>query len=483
MAILESPVREEPPSTAARRSTHLRTVPRSASRVSRLALLLLLLLTLWPALPAQAGSDWVEYTDASATRISAAAAIGVADTEEKDLVLGDFDRDGDTDLVILRKLPFSNPGPRRGVLFMNESGVMVDRTNSLAPDFLVPTDDRDGTAVDVDGDGWLDLVVAGTFGEPPRVVMNLGENLGGDWLGFDYDATAGRLPIFSPAPNFCSVAAGDVNGDNKPDLYFTDYDTGVEDRLLINNGSGFFADETAARLTPEMVFSAFALDSQIADINGDGFSDIVKDNATGSFPPPGFSPRVSVLYNDGTGHFNFRDDIYTQAPYSAEVADFTQDGKLDLFVVDDGQDRFLINQGNDAQGHADFTSQAVATSPATSFFGGAAKFADLDNDGILDVMVADVDTDFSGCDRRLALLRGTGTPPNISYADPLVGAARPWLLNGVFDIAALHINNDGVLDLWIATCTGNRVFLGASPTLFRDGFEAGNTSSWSFTTP
>ena len=440
----------------------------------------------WAALatatPAWA-ADWIEYVDQSNARISAAAEVGLGDVEEKDLVVGDVDRDGDSDLVVLRKTPFSNPGGRRNVLFLNESGVMVDRSSVLAPDFLDATDDRDGVLVDVDGDGWLDLVTAGTFGEKPRVVMNLGDDSGGAWLGFDYEPAAGRLPGFSPTPNFCSVAAGDVSGDGKPDLYFTDYDTTLEDRLLINDGHGFFSDQTTQRLAPAMVFSAFALDSQIADMNGDGFNDIVKDNASGSAPPPGSSPEVAVLYNDGTGHFNFKDPVYTAAPYAAEVADFTQDGKLDLFVVDDGQDRYLINTGNDGQGHANFSSHAVATSPQTSFFGGGAHFADLDNDGILDVTVADVDADIPGCDRRMALLRGQGTPPNIAYADPLAGASRPWLLSGAFDIAALHIDDDGVLDLWVGTCSGNRVFMGRTPTLFRDGFESGTAAAWDLVVP
>jgi hypothetical protein len=189
------------------------------------------------------------------------------------------------------------------------------------------------------------------------------------------------------------------------------------------------------------------------------------------------------MYNDGTGHFTFRDEIYSIQPYSAEVADFTQDGKLDMFVVDDGQDRYLINLGNNGQGRATFSTNQVTQSTHTQFFGGTVRFADLDNDGILDVIVPDVDTDESGCDRRLAILRGTGTPPAITYRDPLNPQNRPWLLGGTFDVAPLDIDGDGALDLVIGTCNGTRVFMGSSPTLFRDGFETGNTSGWDLTEP
>ena len=449
--------------------------PRPAAALGRALLLTSCLLG--ASAPVLAGNgDWIEYVDESSTRIVTSSGLGLIDPDEKDLVTGDIDNDGDTDLVILRKVPFSVAGGRRNLLFLNENGILVDRTNTLAPDLLDPTDDRDGSLVDLNGDGWRDLVIAGTFGEQPRVLINRGPGLGDSWLGLEYEAN--RLPVFSPAPKFCSVSVGDVTGDTWPDLFFTDYDNTLEDRLLINNGSGVFTDETSSRMTPAMSFSAFGSDSQIVDLNSDGFLDIVKNNAAGNAPPPNFRPNVSVLYNDGTGNFEAIDEIYSVASYMTEVADFTQDGKLDLFIVDDSQDRFLVNLGNGEDGFANFQARMVTTSPRTSFFGGNVHFADLDNDRILDVLVADVDTDIGGCDRRLTLLRGLGTPPNITYGDPLAGADRPWLQYGTFDVAAFHIDDDGVLDLWIGTCEGNRVFMGRSANIFRDGFESGDTSAW-----
>ena len=425
--------------------------------------------------PSGGTSDWVEYVDESATRIVADASLGLEDDQEKDVISGDVDKDGDTDLIVVRKLPFTNDGPRRNVLFLNEDGVMTDRTATLAPDFLDETDDRDVLLVDVDGDSWLDIVTGTTFEDQPRILMNLG-NIASVWQGFDYDPS--RLPTFTPNPFFCALAAGDVTGDQMPDIYFVDYDNTLEDRLLINDGNGFFSDETASRLTAAMVNSVFGTDAHIVDVNGDSFNDIVKNNASGNNPPPGFQPAVSVLYNDGTGNFVFQDEIYEDAPYMIEPADFTRDGRVDFFVVDDGQDRYLINLGNDGQGHAQFSINTVTNSPGTSFFGGNVKFADIDHDGILDVLVADVDTDIPGCSRELVLLRGQGPTPGVTYSDPLGGAARPWLPSGVFDIEALHVDDDGVLDLWVGTCTANHVFMGAGPAIFIDGFESGDTSAW-----
>ena len=430
--------------------------------------------------------DWVTFVDETATRIVADPEVGVGDVQEKDYATGDVDQDGDADLIAVRKIPFTNAGGFRNVLFMNERGVMTDRSATLAPAFLDATDDRDVELADFDGDGWLDVVTAGTFGEQPRILMNLGRPAG-PWLGFEYQPA--RLPVLtSPTgngPKFCGLGVGDVTGDNRPELYFADYENDMEDRLLINDGNGFFTDETASRLTPTMVDSTFGTDADIADMNGDGFNDIVKDNASGTVAGAvqgGTSPAILILYNDGTGHFTTMDIPNSDAPYMVAPADFTQDGRLDLFVVDDGQDRYLINTGNDVDGRAQFTTHLASPSPNTNFFGGNVSFADLDADGILDVLVSDVDTDIPGCDRQLVVLQGQGVPPNVTYSDPLGGASRPWTPEGTHDVAALHIDNDGMLDLWIGTCTGTLVFMSVNPSaIFADGFESGGTSQWSST--
>lgn len=459
------------------RTVHLWFSPRGSAMAVGLGVTMALWLS---TLPVSAG-DWVNFTDETATRIVAAEELALTDTEEKDYAIGDVDNDGDIDLVVVRKLPFTNVGPRRNVLFMNEDGVMTDRTEMLAPDMLDMTDDRDVALVDVNGDGWLDMITVTTLGEQPRLYMNLGMPLG-TWRGFDWDPGEARLPIFSPAPQFCSLAVGDVTGDGMPDIYFADYDNHLEDRLLINDGDGFFTDETSTRLAPGLADSVFGTDAEIFDMNGDTFNDIVKNNSSGNSPPPGFSPNTSILYNDGTGNFSVQDVIYDQAPYMTHVADFNQDGRFDVFIVDDGQDRVLTNTGNDGMNLAQFSTALVSTSPDTAFFGGNTWVADVDLDGILDIVVSDVDTDIEGCSRNLTILRGTGTPPDVSYGDPLSGASRPWRTVGTHDAVVFDINGDGAPDLWSGTCTGTQVFMGDPgivPDIFADGFESGDVSAWS----
>ncbi|MEE8287218.1 MAG: VCBS repeat-containing protein, partial [Gammaproteobacteria bacterium] len=133
--------------------------------------------------------DWIEYTNETPARLIADSTLGANDTKEKDYAWGDVDRDGDIDLVVVRKEIGSTLGRHRNVLFMNEDGALTDRTDDYATaaddggqGFLDLTNDRDVALVDVDGDGWLDIVTVTTLGQGlpktishPRIYLNLKE--------------------------------------------------------------------------------------------------------------------------------------------------------------------------------------------------------------------------------------------------------------------------------------------------------------------
>ena len=118
-----------------------------------------------------AGGSWMSYVNETDTRLQADPSVGVSDDREKDYIVGDIDNDGDDDLICVRKEPFTSTGRNTNVLFMNEGGVLIDRTAAYAIDsdvsgdqgFLTPTNDRDVTLADVDGDGWLDVITAVTL--------------------------------------------------------------------------------------------------------------------------------------------------------------------------------------------------------------------------------------------------------------------------------------------------------------------------------
>ena len=430
---------------------------------------------------ASAQIGWLEFTKDN-SRISAPSGVVLNDTQEKDYAWGDLDNDGWTDLVIVRKQPYTTSGRRTNVLLMNEGGVLTDRTTQYASasdvtgdeGFDTATNDRDVVVVDVDNDGWLDVVTCTTIspGQPkrishPRVYINLGDDGGGNWLGLRFENS--RTPNLGTFPNFCGVGAGDVTGDGFADLYFAHYhqsaDVDLDDRLWINNGSGTYADESSARMTSAMLISSFGVSAVIADMNGDGVNDVVKDTALGSTGASG--PRTVISYNNPSneGFFNILDEAYSGAPYHTNVGDLNQDGKLDMVISDDGADRYLLNQGNDGLGRVNWSS--AYTYNTDDGFGSNNLVDDLDGDGWGDVLICDVDVDIPGCNRRLHIYHNKGgTVGGFVNLDEESGGGFRGVtgmttsdMTGTHDIAVFDIDNDGDKDFVIGRCTGTSVWM------------------------
>ncbi|MEM7164787.1 MAG: FG-GAP-like repeat-containing protein [Planctomycetota bacterium] len=436
-------------------------------------LALLATLVLVPALAD--ANNWLTYVDETTSRLVAAGSVGVSDVDEKDYAWGDLDQDGDVDLVIVRKLPWMAPGGRRNVVLMNEgvaeghaiNGVLVDRTATVAAagpagsqGFLDLTIDRDVQLVDVNGDGWLDMVTATALsqGQPktishPRVYRNLGAP-SGTWLGFVYEEP--RTPTMPSTPNFCGLAHGDVTGDGFPDLYFSEYETALEDRLWINDGTGTFTDESTIRMTYQMRESEFGVFAVNGDVNGDGLNDIVKCRSNGA------PYRVSVAYNDplNQGFFSDFQVVYSGSPYYVELGDLNNDGLLDMYINDDGLDRSLTNLGNGPTGMATFSHFTLP--PSSNEFAGRAILEDMNNDGFLDVLQADAAINGFGCLRHLRFWCNQGNVPNVSFVEES-GGIPVTQRQGTWDVGAFDLNGDGWKDMVIGTCTGTRIWMAVPP--------------------
>ena len=419
---------------------------------------------------------FANFTNQTSTRLVSDSSLGSNDSQEKDYAWGDVDLDGDIDLVCVRKQPFTSTGRDINVLFMNENGVLTDRTQEYATStdvggdqgFLTPTNDRDIILHDLDLDGWLDMITVTTLTDNstkalshPRIYMNLGE-IDGIWQGFRYEDH--RIPQMhsTAGPRFCSLAVGDLTGNGFPDLYFGDYDSGTtqifdyNNRLLINDGNAFFTDQSTQRMTDEMLLSAFGAAGNVADMNNDGVNDVVKQT---SLNPP---QHVSIIYNSTTneGYFDGYDIIDQLAPYFVTVGDLNGDGRLDLVVVDDGSDHYYLNSGNGGDGFANFSSFTFENSNG---FGGNAVIADLNNDGHNDVIITDVDVDISGCSRTTHIYRNLGNTPNVTMSEQNVGISNSQL-QGVHDVAVFDINGDGWLDLVMGRCNSTEVWIQDAPT-------------------
>ena len=418
------------------------------------------------ALPSATRAQWITFQDETASRL-VLSSVPDTDGEEKDLAVGDLDGDGWTDVVVVRKNPFSNPGPRADLLLMNENGVLVDRTADYAPGMTAATSDaRDVLIADLDGDGLPDVLVASTFGVQPQYYRNQGIDGGGNWLGLQ-DESATRLPVINLSfLQFCAVWAGDVTGNGALDLYFSNYLTGgtAFDVLLINDGTGHFTDESNARLG-NLRNSAFGTSVEIHDLDGDGDQDILKTSTLNSVPPWNDLGNF-ILFNDGTGHFSTWQKIPSDSPYMFTVGDLNLDGLPDVYVVDDGQDYVDLALSALPDTQVQYSKNILSGSPRTTGFGGNVKLADMDLDGDLDLGIADVDVDIPPCEsgggtRKFTFLENQGLASG-TLTDPYGSTPNPWN-RSTFDFALLDIDRDGNQDVLLGLCSGYALYRQDAP--------------------
>lgn len=405
---------------------------------------------------------WISFQNQTSTRLPTSAAFS-SDPDEKDLCWGDFDNDGDVDLIDCQKNDvYANVSARTHRLLLNTAGQLIEGSTTYAPDFaLNPSIARLGITGDFTGDGWIDLVVVNTndsgFGSTTlnqlQFYKNLGNNALGQWLGFTFDTT-GRFPQYTaPYARFCAGDKADFDQDGDLDLYLGDYNNSLEDVLLFNDGLGNFTDVTATRI-PGGASSGFSVEIQVGDFNGDGWPDLARSD-------PG---SVMVRINNGAGYFNTTSSPPAPGTYTLAVGDLNNDGLADIYQGRDGQDGYDLNTTTGIGSQSvTFSSFTLAQSPGTGGFAGNATVVDMDNDGFKDIVMGDIDVDVPGCDRHATVLRNTPTA-GILLSDPWP-TVQPWHTNGTHDIAVLDLNGDGLQDMIYAKCTGYAAWIQQAPPM------------------
>ncbi len=186
--------------------------------------------------------------------------------------------------------------------------------------------------------------------------------------------------------------------------------------------------------------SLFGLEA--ADLNGDGILDLV----TSSFG----SNAVSVLLGNGiggVGNGTFAAPAYFPAgpsPHHLVLADFNEDGIQDIAVANNSQFSLsvLIGLGAAGVGNATFSPPVTL---AMNNYGTGVTAADVDNDGILDL----IGSEYSS--QTIAIFRGLGAGGvgNGTFAAATHIGAGP----SPYDIEAADFNEDGNIDL-VVTNTG-----------------------------
>ncbi len=405
----------------------------------------------------RASALWVHFVEASATRLSLSES---ADSQAKRLAVGDFNRDGWDDVIVVRRTPFGGSDAHQDMLLLNENGVLHDRTALHAAGFLShPTPASDVLVADIDGDDWSDVVIVTTGGHVPVIYRNLGLNVDGQWLGLEHEQT--WLPVMeSDNAHFCAAAAGDLNADGAVDLYLVNCKANLlgRDVLLINNGNGYLSEESQMRLGP-LRQSALGTAVQLVDVDGDIDLDVVK-LSLGKAIPPWQQTGAFVLFNDGRGYFATWQNLAGSTTSHIGNGDLDGDGQSDLYIVDQGTDQVLFVAPSIADTQVDVLSQVIV-SRRTAGSGGRVQFADLDRDGDLDVGIADVDLALPPCEtgsaasRKFTLLQNDGTG---RLRDPWAEGQLLWSQNA-YDAAFLDVNRDGKMDMLLGTCDGYAVYI------------------------
>ena len=430
--------------------------------------------------PASSGIAWVHNAGKSARKY-------LPESEGPGCGFLDYDNDGWMDIYLVNSGPcdfFTPTKPLRNALYRNNrDGTFTDVTEKAG---VAGGGYGMGVAVgDYDGDGFPDIYVTqygrsilyhnngnGTFTD---VTEKAGVGVSG-WttsaVWFDYD-NDGRLDLFvGHFVDFDKASDCGLAGDGKRHYCIPRIFRPMASSLFHNNGDGTFTDvskESGIASHPGKTLGVVA-----TDVNNDGYMDLfVANDTVANF----------LFINRGNGRF---DEVGLQADvgYSAEgrprsgmgadSADFNEDGWMDLFVANIDEEIFSLYQNN-----KDLTFDDVAMplgiGMATRWMSGwGSKFFDYDNDGNLDLILAngfpdDLVEEFSGLvkyQEPLLLFQNTGHGfKNVSeQGGPAF--SKSFSARG---LALGDFNNDGAVDLLIGVND-------SAPILLRNN--AGTKNHW-----
>jgi hypothetical protein len=335
------------------------------------------------------------------------------------VAVGDYDNDGFDDLFVTDSA--------EGVsshLFHNDGGLRF--TDVTAHTGVGGGNDRasivaDALWFDYDNDGWRDLLVV-RFGTPI-----LYRNEGG--RRFTNVSDRSGLTTFA---NTIAAIAFDFDNDGRLDLMLGHYfapvnlielptphvlphdldnaSNGGGVGLWRNAGGGRFVDVTKEAGLGG--YSGWTLDLGHGDFNNDGLQDVYVAADYGS---------DRLFMNEGSGRFTDATrraiGFDTKKGMNAEVADYDNDGWLDIFVTnihDEYMKECAMLWHNNGDGT--FTDLSKETGTCDTLWGWAAKFADFDNDGWQDLFVTN-GLRSRGAENYIPVLVKMITAPGIDFTD------------------------------------------------------------------
>jgi enediyne biosynthesis protein E4 len=382
-----------------------------AKPVSIVVALALLVATPSPIHGQSSGVTFVDVAKASGVTFS-----HVYSPEKKYIVesmsggvaLFDYDNDGYLDLFLVNSLTVelfkANKKTRSALYRNNGDGTFADVTDSAG---VADIGWGMGVAVgDYDNDGFDDLYV--TCLGPNRLLRNSGK-------GTFTDVTA-KAGVGDPRMS-TGAAFFDYDGDGRLDLFVTNYVgfdlknlpafgegatcqykgvpvqcgprglPGAGDSLYRNNGDGTFEDVSKKAGVADAI-GYYGLDVVASDFDGDGRVDVFvandstpnyyyRNNGNGTFTEVGFASGLALNANGAE-----------QGCMGVTLGDYDHDGQLDLFVTnfEDEYNTLYRNAGRSIFDDVSYKTEVAGVS--LPYVGWGTKFFDYDNDGWVDLFVA-----------------------------------------------------------------------------------------------
>jgi hypothetical protein len=328
----------------------------------------------------------------------------IVETLASGVILFDFDLDGDLDIYFPngRPLPPSPAGNAAvsGALYRNDGGLKF--TDVTAAQGVPGTGfGTGGAAADVDGDGDLDLYLC-QHG-PNVLYRNEGKE-----AGYRFSAVPGAGgaddPRFSAGASFF-----DFDRDGDLDLYVTNYC--VEDfqkpaynvngyrtywapshyepaghSLFKNDGRGAFTDVTREAGISELRGRGMGVVA--ADFDGDGWQDVyiandasenflLRNQRDGTFKEVGLDVGVALSANGDE-----------QGSMGVDVADFNDDGRLDIFVTNFQKQNNALYAAGPGGFYDDVALRQGLGATCLPKVSWGTKFFDANHDGYLDLFIA-----------------------------------------------------------------------------------------------
>ncbi len=260
------------------------------------------------------GGDFIPYNISAFKNTSTNSKFSFADKIDYEIdnytygsALGDLDGDGKLDIAVSNYYGSSTISVFRNL----SSGENISFASKI--DFTTGSHSRGLCISDFNGDGKPDIVVACQFGY--NSILKNTSTIGNISFAPKIDLEAGSEPLY--------VAAGDFDGDGRPDLAVangSEYTVSIY-RNTSTGGNISFAGKQ------DYQFQNYPFDVSIADLDGDGKSDIVVTVA---------GAIVSVLRNTSTtGNISFaQKSDFTGGSYGeVSISDLDGDGKPDLAVA------------------------------------------------------------------------------------------------------------------------------------------------------